>query len=66
MRIAGFAVMRCDDAGGRDREHTNFTVHQMVRSLDDAQAEAARLNEARDRVDVFYFWKAAHSFEFRG
>jgi hypothetical protein len=63
MATAGFAVMRCDYRGGVDGPHARFTVHQMVRTLDDAQVEANRLNDAERRADVYYFWKAAHAFE---
>jgi hypothetical protein len=55
--------MRCDYEGGGDGPRATFTVHQMVRTLDDAQAEATRLNDAEPRADVYYFWKAAHSYE---
>jgi hypothetical protein len=59
MATAGFAVMRCDYESGR----TRFVVREMVRTLDEAQAEANRLNDREPRADVYYFWKAAHSYE---
>ena len=51
--------MKCDYEGGR----TRFVVREMVRTLDEAQAEANRLNDKEPRADVYYFWKAAHAFE---
>jgi hypothetical protein len=62
MTTAGFAVMRCDYDNGRDGPRANFVFREMVRTLDEAQAEVVRLNEREATSGVYYFWKAAHPF----
>ena len=53
--------MRCDSVG----DETRFVVREMVRTLDEAQAEVVRLNEREATSAVYYFWKAAHAFGLR-
>jgi hypothetical protein len=65
MTATGFAVVRCDYDNGRDGPRTNFVVREMVRTLDEAQAEVVRLNDREAASDVYYFWKAAHAFPLR-
>ncbi len=58
-------MVRCDYGDGRDGPHTNFVVREMMRTLDEAQAEVNRLNDREAASDVYYFWKAAHPYGLR-